>query len=72
MTIDREQLLFLLSERTELQRILARMPQDNVITRGSLQARLEVVESKISEAGAEVREPTDKAAALLKLSESHG
>lgn len=72
MTMDREQLLFLLSERTELQRILARMPQDNVITRGSLQARLEVVESKIGQAEAEVREPTDVAAALPKLNENHG
>lgn len=61
MTKTPDELCLLLSERTELQRMLDRITPDNVITRGSLQARLEVVESKISEA-----------APLLKLSENCG
>ena len=55
--MTREQLRFLSSERTALQRILVGIPNDDVITRRSFQARLEDVESEIGEAPVEAREP---------------
>ena len=53
-TLERHR--FLLSERTALQRILAGIPCDDVITRGSFQARLEEVEFEIRASAVKIQD----------------
>lgn len=48
---------FLLGEKTELMRMLAETPEDDVLDRASLEARLAEVESAIAELGADRRVP---------------
>jgi hypothetical protein len=47
--------LYLLAERTELRRILAGIPEEDVLTRSSFAARLEDVEEQLTRAAGESR-----------------
>jgi hypothetical protein len=53
----RQEFLQLLADRTALKRMIANTPTDEVIDRGSLNARLEGIEHSISEAKVDEREP---------------
>ena len=53
----RQDFVQLLGERTALQRMIESTPVDDVLDRGSLTARLEEIEYRISEAKVDEREP---------------
>lgn len=48
---------YLLAERGEIEQILAEIPEDEVLVRGSFLARLEDVDERIAAFGADIREP---------------
>jgi hypothetical protein len=55
--MNREDHLHLLAERAELQRILAGIPESDVLTRNSFAARLEEVEEQLASVPSDLREP---------------
>lgn len=55
--MNRDEFLHLLGEKTALERMLAETPEEDVLDRSSLLARLKLVEESIAAAGAEQREP---------------
>lgn len=55
--MNRNDINFLLAEKIELQHLLAEIPEEDVIDRGSFQARLNQVEAQLAKAPACKREP---------------
>lgn len=53
----RQEFVQLMGERTALQRMIESTPEEDVLDRGSLTARLEEIEHRISEANVDAREP---------------
>lgn len=57
--MNRDEYLHLLGERTALERMIADTPEDDVIDRASLSARLKTIEDAIARTAAQAFDPAE-------------